>query len=63
MNDQTNNTNAAFMEVTSKKIEVQDKKMLAIEEKIKKIPDNAESIRHLITKVDCKRTQNWSVLD
>ena len=27
MNEQINNTNAAFMEVTSRKVEVQDKKI------------------------------------
>jgi len=53
MNEQTNNTNAAFMEVTSRRIEVQDKKMIAIEEKIKNIPDNAD----LIIKVDALRKE------
>lgn len=57
MSEQTNNTNAAFMEVTSKKMELVDKKMLAIEEKIKNIPDNANLIGHLITKVDALREE------
>ena len=52
MNEQTNNTNAAFMEVTSKKMELVDKKVIAIEEKIKNIPDNAALIGDLIIKVD-----------
>jgi hypothetical protein len=52
MNEQTNNTNAAFMELTSKKIDVQDKKIVAIEEEIKNIPDNANLIGDLIAKVD-----------
>lgn len=52
MNEQTNNTHAAFMEVTSKKIEVQDKKIVAIEEKIKSNPDNTEMIHQLIGTID-----------
>jgi len=57
MIEQTNNTNAAFMEVTSKKMELVDKKMLAIEEKIKNITDNANLIGDLITKVDALRDE------
>ncbi len=52
MNEQTNNTNAAFMEVTSKKMELVDKKVIAIEEKIKNIPDYTRLMVNLKTKVD-----------
>ena len=57
MNEQTNNTNAAFMEVTSRKLEVQDKKIVAIEEKMENIPDNSKQIGDLITKVDALRKE------
>ena len=37
MNEQTNNTQAIFMEVTSRKVETIEEKMKAIEEKAKEI--------------------------
>jgi hypothetical protein len=52
MTEQTNYVNAAFMEVTSKKVEAQDKKILAIEEKIKTNPENTELMRELISMID-----------
>lgn len=51
-NQQINNTNAAFMEVTSRKVEGLDKKIAAIEEKMKDIPANAELLRKLVSSVD-----------
>lgn len=48
MNEQNNSTSAAFMEVTSRKVEGQDKKIAAIEEKIKDIPANVELLRKLL---------------
>lgn len=52
MNEQTSNTNAAFMEVTSRKVDGQDKKIAAIEEKIQNISDNTELIQKLISTVE-----------
>ncbi len=52
MNEQTNNTSAAFMEVTSRKVKVQDKKIAAIEEKIKGIPDNTQLLHNLLSSVE-----------
>ena len=52
MNEQTNNMQAAFMEVTTRKVETQDKKIAAIEEKVKDIPGNTELIQKLITTVE-----------
>lgn len=52
MNEQTNNTSAAFMEVTSRKVEGQDKKIAAIEEKIKDIPTNTELLRKVLYGVE-----------
>ena len=52
MTDQTNNTQTAFMEVTSKKVDAQDKKITILEEKLKAIPDNKELIQKLISRID-----------
>src|SRR5665213_657002 len=52
MDEQSNNTNAAFMEVTSRKVEGQDRKITAIEEKMKNIPEQTELIRKLIGTVE-----------
>lgn len=52
MNEQINNTSAAFMEVTSRKVELQDKKIAAIEEKIKGIPDNTQLLHNLLSSVE-----------
>src|SRR4051794_2472417 len=49
MNEQTNNTQAIFMEVTSRKVETLEEKIKAIEEKAKDIPDNTELIQTLLT--------------
>ena len=51
MNEESNNINAAFMEVTSKKVEGQDKKIAALEEKIKNIPDNEELYQKLVNAI------------
>ena len=52
MNEQSNNTNAAFMEITSKKPETQDKKILAVEEKIKKMSSDSDNTEQLISKIE-----------
>jgi hypothetical protein len=52
MNDQNNNTSAAFMEVTTRKVEGQDKKIVAIEEKIKDMPANAELLHKVLNSVE-----------
>lgn len=56
MNEQNNNTSAAFMEVTTRKVEGQDKKIAAIEEKIKDIPANTELLHKVLRAVDDLRT-------
>lgn len=52
MNDQTDTSHAVFMELTSKKMELQDKKIISLEEKLNAFPDNAEPIKELIRKID-----------
>jgi hypothetical protein len=52
MNEQESSTSAAFMEVTSRKVEGLDKKIAALEEKIKNIPDNTQLIQKLIIAVE-----------
>ena len=52
MDEQSNNTNAAFMEVTSRKVEGQDRKITVIEEKLNNIPEQTELIRKLIGTVE-----------
>ncbi len=49
MDEHENNTNAAFREVLLKKVESQDKKIAALEEKVNNIPDNTEQIQMLIS--------------
>lgn len=56
MTDQNNNTSAAFMEVTTRKVEGQDKKIVAIEEKIKDIPANTELLHKVLSSVDRLRS-------
>lgn len=56
MNEQNNNTSAAFMEVTTLKVEGQDKKIAAIEEKIKDIPANTELLQKVLSSVDRLRS-------
>ncbi len=56
MNEQNNNTSAAFMEVTTRKVEGQDKKIAAIEEKIKDIPANTELLQKVLNSVDRLRS-------
>lgn len=56
MNEQNNNTSAAFMEVTTRKVEGQDKKIAAIEEKIKDIPANTELLQKVLSSVDRLRS-------
>ncbi|MDQ2720624.1 MAG: hypothetical protein M3Z26_12810 [Bacteroidota bacterium] len=48
MNGQTENTNAAFLEVTTRKVETIDKKLAALEEKSKNISQNTEAIQKMI---------------
>lgn len=62
MNEQINNTNAAFMEVTSRKVEVQDKKIAAMEEKIKDMPENTELLRRLLSSIEGLRSDVKEVL-
>jgi len=52
MNEQSNNTNAAFMEVTSRKVEVYDKKIEVLEQKLMSIPDNKDLIQKLTDMVE-----------
>jgi hypothetical protein len=52
MSEASNNTQAVFMEITTKKIEVQDKKIDAMQETIKDFPDNTELIQSLISNVN-----------
>ena len=52
MMEEENKTGAAFMEVTSRKVDLQDKKIASLEEKIKNIPDNTELIQKLISTVE-----------
>lgn len=52
MNDQNSNTSVAFMEVTTRKVEGQEKKIVAIEEKIKDIPANTELLHKVLSSVD-----------
>ena len=46
------NTNAAFMEVTSKKIDMQDQKILSVEEKIKNLLPDAGNNGDLLLKIE-----------
>ena len=52
MNEEENNTNAAFREVVLKKVETQDKRTAALEEKVNHIPDNTEQMQMLISTVE-----------
>jgi hypothetical protein len=52
MNEQSNNTNAAFMEITSQKLDTQDKKIHAVEEKIKNISTDSDLTRDLLSKME-----------
>src|SRR5436190_6225590 len=52
MNEQTNNTQAIFMEVTSRKVEAHDKKITAIEEKVDNILGNTELFQKLFAAVE-----------
>ena len=56
MNEQNNSTSAAFMEVTSRKVEGQDKKIAAIEEKMKDIPANTELLHKVLNSVERMRS-------
>ena len=51
MNEESNKINVAFMEVVSKKAEGQDKKIAALEEKIKQMPDNTELFQNLVSAI------------
>lgn len=62
MNEQINNTNAAFMEVTSRKVEVQDKRIAAMEEKIKDMPKNTELLCKLLSSIEGLRSDVKEVL-
>jgi threonyl-tRNA synthetase len=52
MMEEVNKTGAAFMEVTSRKIDLADKKIASLEEKIKNIPDNTVLIQELVSTVE-----------
>lgn len=52
MNEEVTNTGAAFMEVSFKKIENQEKRIAAVEEKINNIPDNTQLIQKVINTVE-----------
>ena len=52
MDEQVSKTSIAFMEVTSRKVDLQDKKIASLEEKIKNIPDNTDLIQKLIILVE-----------
>ncbi len=52
MNEEEINTNAAFREVVLKKVESQDKRTAALEEKVNNIPDNTEQMQMLISTVE-----------
>lgn len=49
MNEQVNDSHAAFMEAALKKIETQDKKIADMFQQISSIPDNSQDIQHLKT--------------
>lgn len=57
MNEQDKNTSAAFMEVTSRKVEGQDKKITAIEEKIKDMSANIELLHKVLNSVEGIRSE------
>ncbi|SDX68546.1 hypothetical protein SAMN05444410_1263 [Hydrobacter penzbergensis] len=56
MNQQDNNTSAAFMEVTSRKMEGLDKKIDALEGKLKEIPAHAEPLNKLLDSMERLRS-------
>lgn len=47
MNEQANQKNAAFMEVTSHKVEVQDKRIMAVEENLRQVKADTEALKRL----------------
>jgi hypothetical protein len=51
MNEASNNTQAAFMEVIAKKIKGQDNKITALQESIKNLPDNTAPLEQLIATI------------
>lgn len=52
MSQQDNSTSAAFMEVISRKLQESDKKIAAVEEKIKDIPANTELLHKVLNCVE-----------
>ncbi len=52
MNEEVSNTGAAFMEVSFKKIENQEKRIAAVEEKINNIPDNTQLFQKVISTIE-----------
>lgn len=52
MNEQVNDSNAAFMEAALKKIETQDRKIEGMAQQIASIPDNSQDIQQLKTGMD-----------
>ncbi len=52
MNEDENNTSAAFREVVLKKVESQDKQIAALDEKVNNIPDNMEQIQMVISTLE-----------
>ncbi len=57
MNEQLENTSAAFMEVTMKKTEGQDRRIASIEEKVNLIPDNTGLIQKAINSIEGLRNE------
>ncbi|MCW3092201.1 MAG: hypothetical protein JWP81_3270 [Ferruginibacter sp.] len=62
MNEQINDTQTIFMEVTSKKVETHDQKIAAIEEKVKDSNGSAELIGKLLTAVEQLHSDVKSIL-
>ena len=57
MIEQTKGTEAVFMEITSQKINGQDKRIAVLEERIKSIPDNTELIKKMVTNIEMLRNE------
>jgi hypothetical protein len=57
MNEQPNNTNSAFMEVTSRKLDRQDKKISELQEVVTKMTDGSDQIQRLISTVETLKSE------
>ncbi len=56
MDNLTNDASDVFMEVAVKKMELQDKKLLALEERLTNVPDHTKHIQQLIASVEGLKT-------